>query len=131
MRLWHEKNRSRDRAYAEENKERRKQQRREWDEKNPEARRVQSHNYRARKKRNGGKITTEQMAEHRRKYGSKCAMCGCRAMNKRPMEIDHIVAVSKGGAHVLANIQFLCRACNARKSARHPIDFARDIGMLL
>lgn len=38
---------------------------------------------------------------------------GCRSM--RDLTVDHIVPLSRGGTDALANLQFLCRSCNARK----------------
>lgn len=32
--------------------------------------------------------------------------------------LDHIVALSKGGAHSTGNVQYLCGTCNRRKAAR-------------
>lgn len=52
------------------------------------------------------------------KYGSECLACG----EKRGLEMDHIVPISRGGAHDPQNIQPLCRPCNASKNARY-IDF--------
>ena len=53
----------------------------------------------------------------------QCRMCGC-ATQKHSIylpdaaELDHIIPLSKGGAHALYNMQTLCRRCNAIKSDR-------------
>ncbi|UQA94950.1 HNH endonuclease signature motif containing protein [Streptomyces halobius] len=44
-----------------------------------------------------------------------CTACGA------PWEhIDHVIPLSKGGAHSIANLQPLCAACNLSKSDRDP-----------
>jgi len=50
-------------------------------------------------------------------------MCGTKTpqrlrgtLNKKAPELDHIVPMSKGGAHSYMNTQCLCRACNGAKS---------------
>jgi len=56
-------------------------------------------------------------------YGGKCAYC-----QKEPwVDIDHIVATSRGGKHELSNIVPACKSCNSSKraetwepSSRHP-----------
>ena len=55
-------------------------------------------------------------------FSWKCQHCGKRvklngSREDRP-EIDHIVPISAGGAHVWDNVQLLCRDCNSRKSAK-------------
>lgn len=50
-----------------------------------------------------------------------CKLCGCKVQKKdiyadNAAEIDHIVAVSKGGPHIPSNVQTLCRKCNIDKS---------------
>lgn len=44
-------------------------------------------------------------------YGPFCARCG-RCGN---LTLDHVVPLSKGGAHRLSNLQLLCRECNTAK----------------
>jgi len=56
-------------------------------------------------------------------YGWRCADCGVdtpknmKGMNQdNSPELDHIIPISRGGPHVYANVQLLCRKCNASKS---------------
>lgn len=58
-----------------------------------------------------------------------CHWCGKRCA--KDFHIDHIIPLSKGGAHELRNLCIACPPCNLRKSAKDPIDFAREIGKLL
>lgn len=49
-------------------------------------------------------------------YGNKCAYCH----RKRPLTMDHVVPISKGGPHTADNVVPACRSCNSRKGARQP-----------
>lgn len=49
--------------------------------------------------------------------GGRCALCGKRVARK-DATADHIVPVSLGGPHSLANIQLAHRSCNSRKGNR-------------
>lgn len=59
----------------------------------------------------------------------RCHWCGCDC--SRDPVIDHIHPLSKGGKHELRNLAVSCRSCNARKNAKDPLDFAREVGRLL
>lgn len=53
----------------------------------------------------------------------QCRMCRCAVQKDsiympNAAELDHIIPISKGGAHALYNMQTLCRRCNAIKSDR-------------
>ena len=45
----------------------------------------------------------------------KCNGCGRRFCFEQ-IEVDHIVAQSKGGGHELPNLQLLCQPCNNLKA---------------
>lgn len=57
-------------------------------------------------------LAAEQMFE--------CAFC--RKDISREMHIDHVIPLSRGGAHDIWNIQILCPTCNLRKGALGPIE---------
>ena len=50
--------------------------------------------------------------------GKSCYQ-GAGRLVDRP-EIDHIIPISRGGTHTWANVQTLCRSCNARKGNKMP-----------
>jgi len=63
-------------------------------------------------------FTERQLAERIAYYGGKCWMC----RDSDYQHIDHVKPLSKGGAHILANLRPACAACNQRKHAKWPIE---------
>lgn len=59
----------------------------------------------------------------------KCAACHKNIRVR--YEVDHIVAVSRGGSNADSNLQLLCMPCNRRKHAKDPIDYMQSLGYLL
>lgn len=49
-----------------------------------------------------------------------CGICGKRVDVKSKWEVDHIIPISKGGAHAYANVQLAHQVCNRSKNARLP-----------
>jgi 5-methylcytosine-specific restriction endonuclease McrA len=47
-------------------------------------------------------------------YDHRCLCCG----NRRPLTVDHVVPVTKGGSNLIQNLQPLCRSCNSKKNDR-------------
>ncbi len=54
------------------------------------------------------------------KFDNKCLNCG-----KEEITMDHVIPISKGGAHNIENVQPLCVSCNCSKGAK-TIDYRRN-----
>lgn len=61
----------------------------------------------------------------------KCRCANCRTSLKDGYHIDHKIPVAKGGDNGRHNIELLCPACNLKKSAKLPHEFAHENGRLL
>lgn len=74
------------------------------------------HRRRARILANGGSFTREEFVALVERCGRRCVACAtpASAVNLEP---DHIVPIKLGGSNDIANIQPLCRSCNAKKAA--------------
>ncbi|MDE2020582.1 MAG: HNH endonuclease [Patescibacteria group bacterium] len=87
-------------------------------------------NRRARELSAKGIITNSDVEKIYNLQRCKCAWC------RKPLKFsliyrDHIIPLALGGTNYPRNIQLLCRACNARKQAIHPIEFAQREGRLI
>lgn len=58
-----------------------------------------------------GSFTAEEWRQLKERYGNRCLCCGRR----RPLTVDHVIPVVKGGTGDIGNIQPLCFACNMAK----------------
>lgn len=56
-------------------------------------------------------FTTAQWEVIKAAYHHCCAYCG----ELKPLTIDHVIPLSKGGNHTASNIVPACRSCNGRK----------------
>jgi 5-methylcytosine-specific restriction endonuclease McrA len=57
----------------------------------------------------------------RQLFGAASHCCYCeRAMRSDEKTLDHVIPVSRGGQHSIANVAIACRSCNVRKRARTP-----------
>lgn len=88
-------------------------------------------NRRATQRAAKGKHTLEDIALLMKKQRAKCAHPWCRKSLKTNCNVDHIIALARGGSNDRQNLQLLCPTCNQKKHAKHPIDFAQENGMLL
>ena len=61
-------------------------------------------------------FTAEQLSQRWDYYGGRCWMCGAEAT-----ATDHVKPISKGGAHMLANLRPACGSCNSRKRNKWPL----------
>jgi 5-methylcytosine-specific restriction endonuclease McrA len=83
-------------------------------------------NLRARNLNAHGDITPEMLQSLILDSGGCCAWCGVTIAG-RDFEIDHILALSRGGSNTVDNLAVTCAPCNRRKSDKHPARFALEI----
>jgi 5-methylcytosine-specific restriction endonuclease McrA len=129
-----ERKRAVDRAYvrSEEGKEHDREVAREKARKNrkerPELKRADQSRRRARKKGCEGKHTGDDLVRIFKLQKGKCAYCRIKL---RRHHADHIIPLALKGSNAARNMQILCEPCNQKKKAKHPIEFAQSLGMLL
>lgn len=94
----------------------------EWADKNPV--KISSYRHKRRALEKGfpelpddtiERLTTEQQ--------NLCNACGANFEEKQK-HLDHIIPLSKNGAHAFFNLQLLCKSCNCSKGNKMPIDWA-------
>ncbi|QOJ33910.1 MAG: HNH endonuclease [Nitrospira sp.] len=71
-------------------------------------------------------LTAAQLAVLRMRQGGRCYWCCCELVECRT-HLDHVLPLSRGGAHSLENVRFSCQSCNIAKGARHPLSFVLSL----
>lgn len=99
-----------------------------WQVKNPDKVRAKTHRRRARKINAEGTHTAEDIQRIYKLQNGKCG--NCRRNLSKYYQVDHILALSKGGTNWPRNLQILCKKCNCSKNASDPIDWAQRNGRL-
>lgn len=92
---------------------------------NPGPTRVHHHNYRASRKGVLGRLSTG-LVEHLLNIQKGCC-AACELPLEGEFDIDHIIALSKGGPNVDDNVQLLHPVCNGRKHAMSNEEFLRRL----
>jgi|DEB0MinimDraft_10_1074344.scaffolds.fasta_scaffold03487_6 5-methylcytosine-specific restriction endonuclease McrA len=59
----------------------------------------------------------------------RCYWCGCELKGK--YHLDHVVPLSKGGRHIVANLVASCPTCNLSKGAKMPNDWIEQGQLIL
>lgn len=95
----------------------------------PEVKRAIKAIRRIRERNGGANFRAADLKEIIRQQRSKCAYC--RLTITDTYHADHIIPLARGGNNSRRNIQLLCQRCNLSKGAKHPLDFAREQGLLL
>lgn len=131
---WHQENKDRSQKIALEwrsrNKDKISNNTIKWRIENPEKYRANCGNRRARKINAEGSHTYRDIEKLLQMQRYKCAACQVD-VRKTGHHIDHIMPLSKGGGNGPCNLQILCPTCNMKKSAKHPIEWANERGLLL
>lgn len=76
-----------------------------------------------------GRHTKDDIAAIAKSQRWRCVYCP--ASLKRGYHADHILPLALGGDNGKTNIQLLCPRCNKSKGAKHPIEHANRVGLLL
>jgi 5-methylcytosine-specific restriction protein A len=53
----------------------------------------------------------------RLKSQTVCKICGSKSTSNKPLEVDHIIPIVRGGTNDKENLQAVCRSCHIRKTA--------------
>lgn len=101
-----------------------------WRLRNPEQARHLRRTYKARKKGATGFHSAADIQDIWKAQRGRCAYCRCK-LNPRNTHVDHIMPLRRQGSNWRANLQLTCAACNIKKGASDPLDFARRIGRLI
>lgn len=115
-----ESNLARSREWKKKNRERNAAHSRKYYRTHPTATIVAGHKRRALKKAatiNMRQIRAWMFAVKKRK-SSICYYCGCNIPTSR-IHFDHIIPLSKGGAHSIENLCVSCSECNLSKRAKY------------
>ena len=60
-------------------------------------------------------VSGEKVLALKIQYNYCCAYCGLPPDKNNPLQIDHMIPLSKGGLHVMSNLLPACRSCNLKK----------------
>lgn len=96
---------------------------------NREKRRVYKQNCDA-KKISTGRLSAGIVPSLMVKQRGMCPYCKS-SLKSVKTHLDHIVPLKLGGPNTDDNVQLLCQPCNQAKHAKHPVEFANELGMLL
>lgn len=99
-----------------------------WAKANPEARRINQNNRRA-KAASAGVLSHGLAAKLFKLQKGRCACCGLALGSN--YHLDHILPLALGGTNTDDNIQLLRQRCNGQKHSKHPVDFMQSRGFLL
>lgn len=123
---WVERQRKIGRDYYLQNKDKIKARRRARQKDNPSYWVNQKHARRARLL--GSSVNSRSVKEYVRRIKSrrfsKCYYCGVRVPTE-DIHFDHVLALSKGGAHSIGNICVACKTCNLKKATNLIEDWFR------
>lgn len=98
-----------------------------WAAANPEKRAAIVAGYTARRRQwEGVGMTGGELAEWIDGKEKSCHWCD--AACESDYHVDHVMPLSKGGAHEKWNLAIACPPCNLKKNAKHPLDWLAEIG---
>ena len=113
-RAWKRANKERVSAYNSEWRKRNPEYGRDWKRKNPQRKRAYRH---ARK--TSGTLLERDWRRLCNRYRNKCAYCE----SAKPLTVDHIIPVTRGGLHTIGNVLPACLSCNSSKGRKFIVEW--------
>lgn len=112
-------------GYYSENVDECRERMRSWRINNPEKANLGGHRYRARKVGATVEVVPNDIKQLMFNcYGEMCMYPNCdKDIIEYPLQLDHIVPISRGGPHAVDNLQILCKWHNSSKGNRNTIDY--------
>lgn len=99
-----------------------------WQADNPERAKANSRKGRQHRRARilgaGGSYTEQQIRELLEKQEWLCATVQCRVSLREKKELDHKIALARGGSNDITNLQWLCPRCNRKKNQKSPEEWA-------
>ncbi len=125
---WRKANRERikeqQKLYREANREKIMKKQKQWNEANPEKNREKARRYKAQKiNASIGEVCYKTILE---RDGYVCHLCN-GPVEKDDVHFDHVIPVSRGGAHSMENIKVAHSYCNRSKHAKLPHEWQEHI----
>lgn len=100
-----------------------------WRLNNPDKQRIIASRANAARRGVRGAVRLDAISFLTKSQKGDCIYCDSKLSDG--FHIDHIMPIKLGGTHDIYNLQLLCPTCNLQKGARHPIEHAKKIGLLL
>lgn len=75
-----------------------------------------------------GEHTAQDIVDIYESQSGLCVYCSAD-LEETSYHIDHIYPISLGGSNWPRNLQLTCPRCNIRKHAKHPAEFAAQVGV--
>lgn len=113
------KYREKEDSWAKMNPEKRKASVARWHKNNPEFGQTKGQNRRAMKIASGGTVSADQWKKLKIAHGPLCVYCH----ETKPLTMDHVIPLSRGGRHSIENIVPACLSCNSSKKDKMPDEF--------
>lgn len=112
--------RARARQWRLDNPVRAAEQSRAYAKANPQRLAVHTNRRRARLT-DGADLTADQWLQIVAGFEGHCAYCDC---DDRPLVMEHMTPLARGGKHTASNVVPACQPCNARKHTKTAFEFA-------
>lgn len=108
------------RRWYQANKERHYLDNKKWRAENPQKASIIKRNYKGRRRATGGNVTSQEWLDRLAEFNNHCAYCNTLDSN---LEMEHMVPLSRSGAHEIDNLVPACRRCNAEKHTQTLLEF--------